>query len=93
MTVSIDVKNSSVFNLLRSLEAVDFIHLNTPVESAEDWFENGGECPLCAVYHEPNEQTIAAFEEGDAMERGEIPAKRFHSAEAMWADLRAELRK
>jgi hypothetical protein len=28
------------------------------------------------------------MEEGDAMERGEIPTKRFHSAEEMWADLR-----
>jgi hypothetical protein len=31
-------------------------------------------CPLCAIYHEPNEETIAAFEEGDAMLRGEKPA-------------------
>jgi hypothetical protein len=44
-------------------------------------------CPLCAEYNEPNEETIAAFEEGDAMERGEIPANRFHSFEEMWEDL------
>ncbi|GHV96230.1 hypothetical protein AGMMS50293_25500 [Spirochaetia bacterium] len=43
--------------------------------------ENGDECPLCAVYKEPNEETIAAFEEGDAMLRGEKPAVWHHSLE------------
>jgi hypothetical protein len=38
---------------------------------------------------EPNEETIAAIEEGRAMRRGEIPAKRFHSLEEMLADLRS----
>jgi hypothetical protein len=41
--------------------------------------EAASPCPLCAIYHEPNAETIAAMEEGDAMERGEIPANRFHS--------------
>ncbi|GMO66081.1 MAG: hypothetical protein Ta2A_14080 [Treponemataceae bacterium] len=41
--------------------------------------ETGDECPLCAVYNEPNEETIAAFEEGDAMLRGEIPVVWHHS--------------
>jgi hypothetical protein len=45
------------------------------------------DCPLCAEYYEPNGETIAAFEEGDAMERGDIPANRFHSFEEMWASL------
>jgi len=38
-------------------------------------------CPICAKYRDPvtgeprfNAETIAAFEEGDAMLRGEIPA-------------------
>ena len=51
-------------------------------------------CPICAKLRDPvtgelpfNAETIAAFEEGDAMLRGEIPAKRFHSFEEMWADL------
>jgi hypothetical protein len=55
-----------------------------------------GECPLCAEYTDPetgelrfNEETLAAFEEGDAMERGEIPAKRFHSLEELLEDLRS----
>ncbi|GHV03031.1 hypothetical protein FACS189485_05120 [Spirochaetia bacterium] len=49
---------------------------------------DGDECPLCTVYNEPNEETLAAFEEGDAMLRGEIPAKWYKSAEEMWAVLR-----
>ena len=55
-----------------------------------DWFENGGECPLCAKYgHEPNAQTIAAIEEGRAMMRGEIPSPTFHSLDELLADLRS----
>jgi hypothetical protein len=39
-----------------------------------------GECPLD---HTPNAVTIAAMEEGDAMIRGEIPFKSYHSFEEM----------
>jgi hypothetical protein len=35
----------------------------------------------------PNAETIAAIEEGRAMMRGEIPAKRFHSIAEMIEDL------
>ncbi|GHV47820.1 hypothetical protein AGMMS49546_37840 [Spirochaetia bacterium] len=46
-------------------------------------------CPFCGKKeHIPNAETIAAMEEGDAMERGEIPAKRFHTIEEMLADLK-----
>ncbi|GMO52981.1 MAG: hypothetical protein Ta2G_10950 [Termitinemataceae bacterium] len=38
-------------------------------------------CPLCERYKEPNAATIAAFEEGDAMLRGEKPAVWHHSIE------------
>jgi hypothetical protein len=56
-----------------------------------DWFENGGECPLCAKYgHVPNAETIAAIEEGRAMMRGEKPSTLYHSFEEMLADLDAE---
>lgn len=56
-----------------------------------DWFENGGECPLCAKYnHKPNKETIAAIEEGRAMMRGEIPSKLYHSVEELFADLDSE---
>jgi len=49
-----------------------------------------GGCPICAKYRDPvtgqprfNAETIAAFEEGDAMLRGEIPAKWYNSLEEM----------
>ena len=43
-------------------------------------------CPICANSI-PNAETIAAIQEGRAMMRGEIPAKRFSSLEEMWKDL------
>ena len=52
------------------------------------------ECPLCAKNCDPvtgnpryNAETVAAIEEGRAMMRGEIPAKRFSSLDEMWEDL------
>ncbi|GHV95138.1 hypothetical protein AGMMS50293_14580 [Spirochaetia bacterium] len=38
---------------------------------------------------EPNEETIAAIEEGEAMMRGEIPSPTFNSLEEVLADLRS----
>jgi hypothetical protein len=86
MTVTVDIANPGVLNLLRELEGLKLLRLSVPAAEArdkagEDRFENGGECPLCAVYHEPNEETIAAFEEGDAMLRGEKSAHWHHSVE------------
>ena len=56
--------------------------------------ETGNGCPECAKHRDPvtgelrfNAETIAAFEEGDAMMRDEIPAKRFASFDEMWDDL------
>ena len=60
--------------------------------SKDDTAENG--CPICAQYRDPetgnpryNAETLAAFKEGEAMLRGEIPGKWYSSAEEMWADL------
>jgi hypothetical protein len=51
-------------------------------------------CPICASKTDPetgnprfNAETIASIEEGRAMMRGEIPAKRFGSFDEMWNDL------
>ncbi|MCL2834228.1 MAG: hypothetical protein FWD78_13740 [Treponema sp.] len=51
-------------------------------------------CPICARNIDPetgnphyNAETIAAIEEGRAMMRGEIPAKRFNSLAGMLEDL------
>jgi len=56
-----------------------------------------GVCPLCAKYRDPetgelnfNAETIAAFEEGDAMIRGEIAAKKYNSLDEMLVDLDAD---
>jgi len=63
----------------------------------ESWFENGGECPICAKHRDPitgnpryNAETVAAIEEGRAMLRGEIPAKWYDSLDDMLADLDAD---
>ena len=56
-----------------------------------------GDCPLCAKHRDSetgelrfNAETIAAFEEGDAMLRGEIPTKKYNSLEEMLVDLDAD---
>ena len=55
------------------------------------------DCPLCAKHRDPvtgelrfNAETIAAIEEGRAIMRGEIPAKRYSSLDEMWEDLEKE---
>jgi len=65
--------------------------------SDDSWFENGGECPVCAKRRdsatgEPryNARVLASFEEGDAMLRGEVPAKWYNSIEEMLVDLDAD---
>jgi hypothetical protein len=56
-----------------------------------------GECPICAQNRDPvtgelrfNAETVAAIEEGMAMSRGEIPAKRFKSLAEMLEDLKKD---
>ena len=56
--------------------------------------KNPEDCPICAKNRDPitgelrfNAETIKAFEEGDAILRGEIPAKRYNSFEEMLTDL------
>ena len=60
----------------------------TPTADRED------ECPICAKHRDPetenpryNAETVAAIEEGMAVSRGEIPAKRFSSLTEMLEDL------
>jgi hypothetical protein len=70
-------------------EALDFVgYLKEKAAKRQ----NG--CPICAKYRDSetgelrfNAETIAAFEEGDAMLRGEIPAKWYNSLEEMLVDL------
>jgi hypothetical protein len=59
-----------------------------PKAADNDGLYPDGVCPICAAHdYMPNAETIAAIEEGRAMMRGEIPAKRFHSFEEMLEDL------
>ena len=65
----------------------------TPVHSAAAMHE----CPICAREFDPatgnpryNAETVAAIEEGRAMMRGDIPAKRFDSLDSMWEDLMSD---
>jgi hypothetical protein len=68
-----------------------------PKAADDDGLYPDGECPICAANRDPvtgeerfNAETIAAFEEGDAILRGEIPAKWYKSFDEMWKDLTAE---
>ena len=79
-------------------EALDFVgYLKEKAakqRAAGNLPDTEGDCPLCARYRDPvtgeprfNETTLAAFKEGDAMLRGEIPAKWYASLDEMWEDL------
>jgi hypothetical protein len=66
-------------------EALDFI-----VYLKEKAAKRQEGCPICAKYRDPvtgeprfNSETLATFEEGDAMLRGEIPAKWYNSLDDM----------
>ena len=74
----------------REIPAGKTIIAFTPIPEASTLHE----CPVCARKIDPvtgnpryNTETIAAIEEGRAMMRGEIPAKRFNSLDEMWDDL------
>ena len=84
----------------RVTEVLDFVEFLKQKETRnaentdESWFEKGEECPICAKHSDPktgelrfNAETMAAIEEGDAMLRGEVPAKWYNSLEEMMADL------
>ena len=84
----------------RIAEVLDFVEFikQREARNAESidnsWFEKGEDCPICAKHRDPetgelrfNAETIAAFEEGDAMLRGEMPVKKYNSLDEMLADL------
>jgi hypothetical protein len=98
--VEVPVSHRLIIDVPREVPAGPVILTFTPQAAAQQTAdaENGadfaGECPICAAHRDPvtgeerfNARTLAALEEGDAIFRGEIPAKRFTSL----ADLLAEL--
>jgi hypothetical protein len=81
-----EIKTLPSNRIAEVLDFVEFIKQKEAQSAGDSWFEKGGECPICAKHRDPetgelrfNEETIAAFEEGDAMLRGEKPA-RWHSS-------------
>ena len=81
-TVDIPTSHRLTIDVPRDIPAGPVVLTFTP--KTDDYV-----CPYCGkTEHIPNAETIAAMEEGDAMERGEIPANRYHTIEEMLADLK-----
>jgi hypothetical protein len=103
MTVTVELINEGAMNLLRDMESLGLLHVNGKKPASKNQKsapapQDGGDaedvCPICAKYYDPktgqppyNAETMAAFAEGDAMLRGEIPAITYKSADEMWEDL------
>jgi len=73
----------------RMAQVLDFVEFIKQKET-----KSANKCPICSAHRDPvtgeelfNAETIAAFEEGDAMMREEIPAKWYSSIEEMLVDL------
>ena len=99
-TVEVPASHRLTIDVPREIPAGRVILTFTPEtalpcnEAADGGLDLAGECPICAAHRDPvtgeerfNAETIAAFEEGDAMLRGEIPAKWYNSLEEMLTDL------
>jgi hypothetical protein len=97
-TVEVPDSHRLTIDVPREVPSGAVILTFTPKTSAatacDDGLDYEGECPICAAHRDPvtgeerfNAETIAAFEEGDAMLRGEIPAKWYNSLDEMLADL------
>jgi hypothetical protein len=91
-TVEVPASHRLTIDVLREVPAGPVILTFTP--KTDDGLYPDGECPICAANRDPvtgnpryNTETIAAIEEGDAMLRGEIPAKWYNSLDEMWEDL------
>lgn len=95
-----EIKNLPANRVAEVLDFVEFIKQkeaeNTKSTGSIDdsWFKKGEDCTICAKHRDPktgelrfNAETRAAIEEGDAMLRGEIPAKWYNSLDEMLVDL------
>ncbi|GHV93368.1 hypothetical protein AGMMS50268_38710 [Spirochaetia bacterium] len=81
-TVDIPANHRLTIDVPRDIPAGRTILAFTPAPAEDIGMD--GECPLD---HTPNAETIAAMEEGDAMERGEIPVTWYNSLDDMWEAL------
>jgi hypothetical protein len=96
-TVEVPVNHRLTIDVPCEVPAGAVILTFTPKTADDNGLDFEGECPICAANRNPitgeerfNAKTIAAFEEGDAILRGEIPAKRFTSVEELLAELDSE---
>ena len=85
-TVEIPANRRLIIDVPREIPTGPVILTFTPAAEVE--------CPICANYRDPvtgnpryNAETVAAIEEGMAISRGDIPAKRFNSLAEMLEDL------
>ncbi|GHV37522.1 hypothetical protein AGMMS49546_05530 [Spirochaetia bacterium] len=82
--VEIPANHRLTIEVPRDIPAGRTILAFTPALVGEDDYV----CPHCGKKeHIPNAETIAAMEEGDAMERGEIPVTWYNSLDEMWEAL------
>jgi hypothetical protein len=95
--VDVPASHRLTIDVPREVPAGAVILTFTPKTDDDDGPGYEGECPVCAANRDPvtgeerfNAKTIAAFEEGDAILRGEIPAKRFTSVKELLAELDSE---
>ena len=99
-TVEVPASHRLIVDVPREIPAGRVILTFTPEtmlpcnDTADSGLDFAGECPVCAAHRDPvtgnpryNAETVAAIEEGMAISRGEIPAKRFHSLAEMIEDL------
>jgi hypothetical protein len=77
---------NALFNEIKSLPEDYTYQVMDFVGYLKEKAARKSECPIC-INSIPNAETIAAIQEGRAMMRGEIPAKRFSSLDEMWEDL------
>jgi len=98
-TVEVPASHRLIVDVPPEIPAGQVILTFTPAtDSADDGLNFAGECPICAAHRDPisgnpryNAETVAAIEEGMAISRGEIPAKRFHSLKEMIEDLERDV--
>jgi len=93
-TVEVPANHRLIIDVPREIPAGRTILTFTPATDTDSGLDFAGECPICAAHRDPitgnpryNAETVAAIEEGMAISRGEIPAKRFHSLAEMIEDL------
>ncbi|MDR2964518.1 MAG: hypothetical protein LBU88_01955 [Treponema sp.] len=100
ITQTVEITDSRWLNIKvpREIPTGRTILTFTPVREAEAPETSPSHpCPICASKIDPetgnprfDAETVASIEEGRAMMRGEIPAKRFNSFEEMWEGLTQE---